>query len=78
MNIGIIAKILGFLTLGLCALGLLPLIVSLTSADSRGPWPWLIMIGASSLVAGGLLFAAAKHMATNSIREGMPSPRLCG
>ena len=72
MNIGIIAKVLGFLTLGLCGLGLLPLLVAITAGDSGGPWPWLIMIGVSLAVAWGLLFAGRKAQGSDlGIREGI-------
>ena len=72
MNIGIVVKVLGFLTLGLAAVGLGPLAVSIIAADRHGPWPWLIMLAATLCVAGTLIFCGRKSKGHElGIREGI-------
>ena len=72
MNIGIVAKVLGFLTLGLAAVGKFPLLTSLIAGDSSGPWPWMAMIAASLTVGCSLIFLGRKAQGDElGIREGI-------
>lgn len=72
MNLGIIAKVLGFLTLGLAAIGIVPLLTAIGAGDARGPWPWLAMIATALSTAALLLVAGRRAEADDlSIREGI-------
>ena len=72
MNIGIVAKVLGFLTLGLAVVGLVPLATALLADDRYGAWPWLAMFAAAVVVGSILILAGRKSQGSElSIREGI-------
>jgi trk system potassium uptake protein TrkH len=72
MHLGIVAKILGYLVMGLGLIGILPLLLSIVARDTHGPWPWLIMISLAGVVGGGLAFAGHKAPGKDlGIREGV-------
>lgn len=72
MNRAIIAKVLGFLTLGLAAVGTIPVIVATVAGDVRGPWPWAVMVAVASIMAAVMLYAGRKAQPQDlSIREGI-------
>ncbi|TVR42439.1 MAG: TrkH family potassium uptake protein [Planctomycetota bacterium] len=72
MNLPIVAKVLGFLIMGLSAIGIIPLLVAIGYQDPRGPWPWLVMTACAFVVALALLFCGRQARGEDlSIREGI-------